>query len=62
MNFFNNFFYDMNNVSMIQRYIDMGYTKPLYAIMNFILKIENSDLFREMVMTDLPQLLSQDKV
>jgi len=47
---------------MVQKCIDLGYTKPLYAIMNFLLKTENSDLYREMIMTDLAQLLCQDKV
>ena len=37
---------------MIQKCIDNGYTKPLYTIMDYLLKVENSDLYREMIMTD----------
>ena len=54
MNFYNNFLYNLDNCSLIQKCIDKGYTKPLYAIVNYILKNENRDAYRDMIMTDLP--------
>ena len=53
MNFYNNFTYNLDNCSIIQKCIDNGYTKPLYTIIDHILKIENNDMYREVIMTDL---------
>ena len=53
MNFFNNFLYNLDNVSLIQKCIDLGWSKPLYAITNYILKVKNAEAYRETITSDL---------
>lgn len=54
VNKFNSFLYNLNQVSLIQKGLDEGLTKPVREIYNAIINTLNNPKYQEVMMQDLP--------
>ena len=62
LNRFNDFQCNLNYESFIQKGLDNRFTNPVFFMMDYLLNKFNHHSYVDLIMQDLPQLLSQDKI
>lgn len=62
LNRFNQFQCNLNYESFIQKGLDNRFTNPIFFIIDYLLAKWNDHKYQDVLMQDLPQLLSQDKI
>ena len=62
MNAFGSFQVNLNYESYLQNCIDKNKSKGLFYVIDYMLETQYDPIFRNIIITDLPQLLGQDKV